>query len=420
MNTATKSRTVLATFGRYGSTVTVVSVERRGTRETVVYWRENGSQREKLITGKTRREEEATAKAFAEQKHAVLLLRSTGALTTPVKRAPLSIAVLHEKYVLAEGKGWARATARNHAARWQKFADFVGSHTQADRVTLETMDEFAAAMLDYQHVASEVQRMVTTVKSVYRFGLARDLLTTKVTLFVMKALPGQGRRRIDEFEPADVRALLAELKPRGKRIGPTGINRNWRAWAVCWLAAASGKRTRSQMLPLTWDAVAFSRGGAMIAWPAETDKLRKAHQQPMPRRAAAMFRLIRWLARRDGITSDYVFPARLDKEHRRQVEHLSYTGLVAQLHAACDRAGVTHKAGRALHGFRRYAVNTVLASGGSIKDAGLWVNDSDLKVLSDSYIRERSGEQRAIAERMPSPDGKVTKKAVTKTEATHE
>ena len=155
----------------------------------------------------------------------------------------------------------------------------------------------------------------------------------------------------------------------------------------------------------------FVRGGAAIEWPHETDKLRKEHRQPMPRRAAALLRLVRYLARQEGIRSPLVFPAQMHNRQGRVRPYYAYSGLVHYLHTVCGRAGVAEKAGRAMHGFRRYAANQVLESGGSIKDAGLWLNDSDLKTLSDSYLRERKGEQEAIALRLPSPDGRSKGKA---------
>lgn len=398
------TRRTLATYGRRGATVTVVSFLKRGERVTEVLWREAGTRKSKTIDGVNQRDITASAKAFAEVTHARLLMGSQGA---PGVAAPLTVTTLHEKYLLAEGQSWAPNTVRNHGARWQKFVDFVGANTRASLVTLEAMDEFCAALRKIEHVETEIRRHVTTVKAVFKFGVARDLLASKVPLYTPKKLRSMERRRIAEFQPEEVRAILAEMKPRGKRIGPSGLTRPWRAWAVCWLTAASGKRCRSQVLPLTWDAVTLTRGAALVDWPAATDKLRKAHRQPMPRRAAALLRLVRWLARRESIVSPFVFPAAADKQTKRTRPWYAYSGLVYQLHAATERAGLARSEGRAMHGFRRYAANTVLASGGSIKDAGLWLNDSDLKTLSDSYLRERKGEQDAIAGRMPAPDRKL-------------
>jgi hypothetical protein len=398
------TRRIVATFGRKGTTVSVVSLIRRGERVTVVFWREQGTRKEKTIEGATKRDQEQTAKAFAEITHARLLMRTTD---TPLVVAPVTVSALHEKFVLARGQKWKTNTVRNEGARWQKFADFVGAHTLASRITLETMDQFRVALRTLGHVEAEINRHVTTVKAVFTFGVERDHVMSKVPLYKPEKLRGTEIRRIDEYSPAEVRAVLSELKPRGKKIGIAGLLRPWRPWAVCWLTAASGKRCRSQVLPLPWTAVHFTRGGALVDWPASNDKLGKAHRQPMPRRAAALLRLVRWLAAKENIRSPWVFPAMADQRTDRVRPWYSYQALVVQLHAASARAGVTHKLGRALHGLRRYAANQVLESGGSIKDAGLWLNDSDLKVLSNSYLRERKGEQESIAQRMASPDRKL-------------
>jgi integrase len=401
-------RQSVASYGARGATVSVVSLVRRGERHTVVFWREGGKRREQTIAGATKREQEAAARAFAQAKHTALRLAQGG--VEVVLQAPLSVGELHEKYLKAEGAQWAPATKRNHGARWQKFVDFAGRHTPAADVDAESLDDFQVALRRLGHRESEILRHVTCVKSVFRWGVQRDLPgleRSKVPIYKAKILPGSRRQRIDEFNTAETRAVLAELRPRGPKVGRGGLVRPWRPWAICWLTAASAKRTRSQMLPLRWDDVLFVRGGASIEWPSETDKLRKEHRQPMPRRAAALLRLVRWLARQEGQVSPYVFPAPIDKRRNRQIPHYSYTALVAALHSGSERAGVVHKAGRAMHGFRRYAANTVLESGGSIKDAGLWLNDDDLKTLTESYLRERKGEQEAIARRMPSPDGRA-------------
>jgi integrase len=398
-----RSRSEVASYGSRGTTVTVVSLVRRGERRTVVFWREGGRRREQTIVGRTRREQESAGRAFAEVKHAALVARVQGGPAAPA--APLTVAELHDRYLLAEAQAWAPATQRNHGARWMKFQDYVGARSVAQDVTLETLDEWRAALRG-RHVEAEISRMVTAVKSVYRFGVARDLIVSKVPLYAPKRLLGQGARKIAEFTPAEVRLLLAEMKPRGKKQGAHGIVRPWRPWAICWLTAASAKRCRSQVLPLQWSDVHFTRGGGFIEWPAEHDKLRKEHRQPLPRRAAALLHLVRWLARQEGLRSPYVFPAPVWKRSGPKRKWYAYTGLVYQLHVSCDRAGVARRERRAMHGFRRYAANQVLESGGSIKDAGLWLNDSDLKTLSDSYLRERQGEQEAIARRLPSPDGR--------------
>ncbi|MBC7844098.1 MAG: site-specific integrase [Gemmatimonadaceae bacterium] len=403
-----KDRQILATYGSHGARVTVISLVRRGVRRTVVFWRE-GRRREQTFDARTRREEESQARAFAETKAAVLQLRRTNvALPTPPE--PITLVELRQRYLLAKGLNWARATRRNNDARWRKFADFVGGRTRAADVSLDTIDEWRAFLRDLKHEPSEIARMLTCVKAVYRWGIERDHVVSKIPMYSPEKLPGDKPKRIKEFTPIEVQKILAALKPRGKKVGRSGLVWSWRHWSLCWMTAASAKRTRSQMLPLEWTSVHFYRGGALIDWPAEHDKLRKEHRQPMPRRAAAMLRLIRWMAASEGLSSPYVWPARVDKETRRTVKHVGYQALISALHKACRRTGVPYRRGRGMHAFRRSSANTVIEAGGSIKDAGLWLNDDDIKTLSGSYLRERDGEQQRIADRMPSPDGRVKRK----------
>ena len=61
------ARQTLATYGRRGSTVTVVSLVRRGERVTVVLWRDAGVRKEKAIEGATQRDRKGEQDAIAKR-----------------------------------------------------------------------------------------------------------------------------------------------------------------------------------------------------------------------------------------------------------------------------------------------------------------------------------------------------------------
>jgi hypothetical protein len=62
------ARQTLATYGRRGNTVAVVSLIRRGDRVTVVLWREAGVRKEKTIDGANQKDAIATRMPSPDRK----------------------------------------------------------------------------------------------------------------------------------------------------------------------------------------------------------------------------------------------------------------------------------------------------------------------------------------------------------------
>jgi hypothetical protein len=396
---------VIAQIGARPHQVTVTTRDIRGKRSVVVEWREGGVRRQWKATATTMRQAEAQAKAFARVKQDALVKRAErDANVEAVAPTPITWLELVAAYRLGEGEGWAFNTLRNFNARVKSFTLFLGGSTAAQDVSLETVDEFRASLRQLKREPAEINRITTTIKSVFSFGMRRDLLVTKVPLYTAKKVRGQQARRIPEFSPAQVLKILTELRPR-PAIGHNDPQRPWRPWAISLLSAQTGKRTKSQILPLRWDEITWSRGGATVEWIAANDKLRKEHVQPLPRRSAALLRLVRWLLRREGYTGPLVWPAMPTQRVKVAGRPYSYAALHHHIDRACVRASVDRQRGQALHAFRRYAANEVLElMGGDLKKAGLWLNDTDLRVLSKSYVRERDGEQASIAQAMRKPD----------------
>jgi hypothetical protein len=401
---------VIATVGEKPHRVTVTSRLIRGKRSIVVEWYEGPRRRLWKATASAARQAEAEAKAFAKVKHATLVKRSM-VVEGDGAPAPMTWAELRDAYVLAEGQDWAPNSLRNFSARAKAFTMFFGGTTPAHLATLEAVDEFRASLRRMKREPAEINRITTTIKAVFTFGVRRDLLVSKVPLYVTKKVRGQQAKRIPEFTPLEVVKILGELKPRPSQ-GHNDPQRPWRPWAISLLSAQTGKRSKSQVLPLRWTEITWSRGGATVEWLAANDKLRKEHVQPLPRRSAALLRLVRWLLRREGYTGPLVFPALETGRVKRKGQPYSYTALHHHLGRACKRAEVKRQRGQAMHAFRRFAANEVLElMGGDLKKAGLWLNDTDLRVLSKSYVRERAGEQASIAAAMRKPDKPQPEKA---------
>jgi integrase len=393
---------VIEQVGTRPHQVTVTSRAIRGKRSIVVEWRERGVRRQWKATASTMRQATAEAKAYAKAKHHYLLERAKRAEgEAPVV---LTWAALVESYITAEGRDWAPNTLRNVSARVKYFTLFFGATTPAASASLSTILEFRASLVVLEHEATEINRITTTIKTIFAFGVRNDLLVSKVPLFVAKKIRAHQTRKIPAFSADNVFRILMEMKPRGE-FKQNDPQRPWRPWAISLLACLTSKRAKSQILPLRQDEIHWTRGGASIDWIAARNKQRTPQLQPMPRRAAALLRVVLWLLRREGYTGPLMFPALPTKRVKVAGQPYSYTAMHHHLAQACTRAGVPRAYGQALHAYRRYAANALLtATGGNLKAAGQLLNDSDLGVVSRDYVREGDGEQLAIAQVMPRPD----------------
>lgn len=409
---------VIAQVGSRPHQVTVTTREIHGERAIVVEWREGGKRRQWKATAPTKRQAEAQAKAFAKVKHDALVKRAAAAAgAEEAAPAPLTWTQLVNAYITAEGRDWAPNTLRNISARVKYFTLFYGGTTPAASASLATILEFRASLVALEHEATEVNRITTSIKAIFAFGVRNDLLVSKVPLFVAKKIRAHQKRKIPAFSPEQVFKILAEMKPRGS-VKQNDPQRPWRPWAISLLACLTSKRAKSQILPLRQDEIHWTRGGASIDWIAMRNKQRTPQLQPMPRRAAALLRVVRWLLTQEGYTGPLMFPALPTGRVKVAGRPYSYTAVHHHLSAACQRAEVPRAHGQALHAYRRYAANAVLtATGGNLKAAGQLLNDVDLGVISRDYVREGDGEQAAIAQVMPRPDKAPvvgTKKGSTK------
>jgi site-specific recombinase XerD len=409
---------VIAQVGTRPHLVTVTTRDIRRKRTVVVEWRENGARRQWKATATVRRQAEAEARAYAKAKNAALVERARRrALNDDAPPAPLTWSQLVSAYITAEGRDWAPNTLRNVSARVKYFTLFYGGTTAAASASLATILEFRASLVALEHEATEINRITTTIKTIFAFGVRNDLLVSKVPLFVAKKIRAHQKRKIPAFSPEQVFKILAEMKPRGS-VKQNDPQRPWRPWAISLLACLTSKRSKSQILPLRQDEIQWTRGGASIDWLASRNKQRTPQLQPMPRRAAALLRVVRWLLTQEGYAGPLMFPALPTGRVKVAGRPYSYTAVHHHLSEACVRAGVPRAHGQALHAYRRYAANALLtATGGNLKAAGQLLNDVDLGVISRDYVREGDGEQAAIAQVMPRPD-KAPRVSTTKSTKT--
>ncbi len=194
-----------------------------------------------------------------------------------------------------------------------------------------------------------------------------------------------------EWSADDCARILAELSPKH--------GRQWRAYVAIVLDATLGARVNA-LLHLEWRDVDLN--ARTIRWRPELDKLANDRTQPLPRDAVRAFRIAAVWRRKIKYTGPYIIPG----AQKRRTGPYTYQGLNAALKGAAGRAGVTWVDYRAMHGFRRYVVNNVLAATGNLTRAGQFVGDVDMRTLTRSYVRARPEELRDVANAMVLPEAK--------------
>jgi hypothetical protein len=126
-----------------------------------------------------------------------------------------------------------------------------------------------------------------------------------------------------------------------------------------------------------------------------------------------------WAAR-DGYTGPYVFYGAQDRSRHKA---WTYSALNAALAQLCTEAGVTRAKYQSMHSLRRMRGKSVLEATGDITKVGAWLGDSDVRVLTRSYLRNRPDDLKHVVSGLSLPartepksstDGNETATATTK------
>lgn len=349
---------------------TVVRIEWREPRRKTKSWED---------TAEGRR----LARAYARGVHDRLQKRGI----TVIERHTLSD--LFDKFVMAKEAGWRPKTRLNALNKWRLFQEVVGPNTAADLVTEETLDEVRRALRLRKPraiVANQIQKVVALVKEVWKWARRRKLIGENAIAEYENLLPKDGQPLdVPEYTPEECARILANLSYRDSRT--------WRAAVAIMFDGLLGPR-QNALLNVEWrdiDLVART-----VTWRAELDKLGRNRVQPLPTEAVFALRIAKVWRARQGYDGRFVFFA--VQRERRGDKPWTYAALIGQLRGAERRAKVPHIKYRGMHGFRRMAVNNVLAlTGGDLNAAGNWIGDRDLRTLKRSYIKERPEELRAVA-----------------------
>jgi integrase len=282
------------------------------------------------------------------------------------------------KYETAKRAEWAPRTMQAQAFRAGIFMDWATPSLAADRVTLDTLDQFREDLRKQGRKVTEIQRTIREVVAWFSYSAARGWIPSNpLAAFANRIARHEKPEPIDEFAPDEFARIFAALDYRDSRL--------WRPWVAVVLGGVLGPR-QNALRHLTWDDVDLN--AMTVTWRREFDKMARERVQPIPRGARFALRVAKVWAHRLPATqrSNLVLPAVM---HGRPNTPYTYSALNQALRLACARAGVPWKKGRAMHGLRRHAARTMLDLTGNIKIAGEHIGDTDLKTLSGSYLRDR-------------------------------
>lgn len=385
------TRRRLATVGMRGASAIVFAERLTSGNDLVrVQWREAG--RLHTRSWPLSAEGKRIARAFAEGTVERLQRRGVRA------EERLTVRAVFDRYLAARTPEWREKTRVTTVTRWRVFTNLVSPATFADLVTPETLDE-VRVVLRRRYAPNQVAHVVQLVKSVWKLARARRWIPEN-------SLEGYENRLAKDERPTDVPEYTPEEV--GRILGALDYRkaREWRLWVAVQLASLLGPRQRSLFGLELGDVDLTAR---VVHWRPELDKRAKERWQPLPRDAVFAVRVaLVWRARL-GYRGPYLLPP---VQERRQGPWV-YQAAVEMLHSTCRRVGVPVVKHRAFHGFRRHAARNVLGLTGSIKAAGDWIGDDDVRTLTRSYLKRRPEEQREIANALSSPRAARAKESRT-------
>lgn len=388
-------RKAIATEGSYGSTANVYQDTLNGETVARVEWREHKRRHTETFRG-PKREREAEAKAFAEG----VVSRLKGFTKAAPKRK--TIGELWDAYLVAKTPDWRPNTKRLNLGRWKSFVNHVSPYTYADLVQMETIDAWRKSLLETDTKRGEpmarnqVAHHVAVVKSVWKFAKQRKLLgDNPIADYRLRKGSDDQPAPIPEYTGDEWERILGYFNRRSMA--------GWRSWAAIALDGMLAPRSNA-LLHLEWGDVDLSR--REVTWRKATDKMGKERVQPLSRDAVFVLRWCRvWCAREAnarGFTSPFVFPS----WHRKRADRpWTYSALNAALHKSADAVGVPRIDYRALHSLRRMSAGNVLAMTGDITKVGLWLGDSDMRVLRKSYLHGRKEDYAKMVSGSNMPKG---------------
>lgn len=374
------SRTTLATYGTRGRSVRVF----REGHLARVQWRRDGLVKTESFPATPEGIREA--KAFAEGVAATL----AGSRMPD----PLTVRGLWSRYTEAEFPHLRPRTCALTAEGWHRWELFVGAGTLAADHGTATLARFRTD-LDALYAVSTVRRAIRSVRVVYNWAEAHELLVSRFHGYRFKVAKDKRPPPVAEYRRADYEQLKAAL--------PLDSSRTWRAGVVLRICGAQGAR-QNAVRHLTVDDCDLA--GNRIHWQGTFDKLGRDEWQPLRRDARlAIEAALQW-RERSGTAAPWLVP------QQRGTGCYSAQSFWWSLTHAEARAGIIHQPNRGAHGLRRMLAGDVLALTGNPRLAMRAIRDTDLRVM-ERYLVDREDQIEGVFRDLDAAAG--TPETVTET-----
>ncbi|HET7024859.1 MAG TPA: site-specific integrase [Gemmatimonadales bacterium] len=295
--------------------------------------------------------------------------------------ANLTLRELFDRYLvtMAQLKGWRGTTILNYRAHRKRIEEALGPDTRVNELTLASLDTLWTNLAAIGMAPNQIRAKVKLLQRMMAWGYAREL-TSHNKLAQWSEMPEVTPRRVAEYSPAEVEALLRQFDPLDAW--------EWRPWALIMIAQSQGFRINA-LLRLRWEDVDLETGGP-IQLRSAYDKTKRDWDRPMSWDAFAALLTARYHRQRLGKTSPWVFYGKEEAPYTYGAFHHALLG-------AEECAEIPHAPFRAAHGFRRHAVNVARQRTGDAALAMLWVGDTDLR-QAKSYVRPREAELQSLAD----------------------
>ncbi|HET7552229.1 MAG TPA: site-specific integrase [Gemmatimonadaceae bacterium] len=364
---------VLASYGPKGSRVRVI-LHDEATVRAEWYEGPKGAKRRRVkewpATGAGKAEAKAWAKMFSE------------ARTLPAAPDRATLRTLFERYARAEFEHLRPATQRLYSEHWRYWERMWGREFEAERTTLDMVDEFRVALTKRGLSVTLIGKAITTIKQVYRWGRMRGHLPSNpIGDYRYKVAKDKRPKPVPEYSDAEFRAIMATYDPAD--------GRTWRAYvglSLCgWQGVRENAAVHLQWADIDWD-------GNLITWRARYDKMGREWTQPMRSQTREALATAKFHRERLGYTGPWVLMG--GNSLSKRDGSYSPDALIKCLRTAEKRARVKYIKGRGPHGLRRLLAGDVHAATGNAVLAMRSIGDTDIR-MANRYILERDEEVRA-------------------------
>ena len=370
----TPQRKELARFGRRGRLVRVLLGTSHGQPRVVVAYPKPGGGRAHRYWPDSRPNRQEAIQ-WAEG-----LYRG---LHAPTEAPKLTLAQVWERFSASELEHCRPRTRRLYRQQWRLFENFAGPHLLAEDQTYDTMARFRTWCDERGYAVSWISRIMGTVRHVYRWADAVELITrNRVSHYVYRVAKEDRPESPDEFSAEEFARILAQLAPTKAT--------HWRPWVALTICGYQGAR-QNAVLHLRWEDVDLEAG--RITWRAEWDKTGRGWTQPIRRATREAFEIARQWGDKRHPGEPWVIPG------TRPGQPYTISALWYALKDAEARAGVAHKPGRGGHGLRRLLAGQVRLATGDPLRALEAIGDKDLR-QAPRYLKQREAELARVFERM--------------------